>query len=335
MSSKKKIFLCFFLSFLIIISGGKNSKKEIASKTSDFLFLEPKPFFQKNSSSFVLQNLFLKSEIAPVQIFSKSLATLQESRREILEFEVEKGDTISSIAQKFSLKKETIIWANNLSENSKLKVGQKLIILPVDGVLHQVKKGETLSEIAKRYKANIKDIVYFNDSSFDIDGYIVNWTWSFGDGNISYERNTTHRYEMAGTYLVNLTVTDNNGAENSIIKPVIVNLSDNLCPLIFIKTPSSRHIYLFGKEYKFPLKMPWIIGKVIIEVTAEDNQSGLEKVEFYVNNKLKYTDHNPPYSWTWSERSFGKVYNIKVKAYDRTGNTATDDVAVRLFSFSK
>ncbi len=163
MSSKKKVFLCVFLSFLIIISGSKNSKKEIASETSDFLFLEPKPFFQKNSSSFVLQNLFLKSEIAPVQIFSKSLATLQESRREILEYEVEKGDTISSIAQKFSLKKETIIWTNNLSENSKLKVGQKLIILPVDGVLHQVKKGETLSEIAKRYKANIKDIVYFNE----------------------------------------------------------------------------------------------------------------------------------------------------------------------------
>ncbi|MCD6237094.1 MAG: PKD domain-containing protein, partial [Thermoplasmata archaeon] len=178
-------------------------------------------------------------------------------------------------------------------------------------------------------------IIQFNDSSVDIDGYIVNWTWSFGDGSISYTRNPLHQYSASGIYTVRLKVRDNNGAENSIIKPVIVNLSDNLCPLIFIKTPSSRHIYLFGKEYKFPLKMPWIIGKVIIEVTAEDNQSGLEKVEFYVNNKLKYIDYNPPYSWTWSERSFGKAYNIKVKAYDGAGNTATDDVAVRLFSFNK
>jgi len=160
MSSKKKIFLLFFLLFLIF-AFGKNSK-ETSSKNSDFLFLEPKSFSKENSL-FVFENLFLKSQIAPVQIFSKPLATLQEGRKEILEYEVSEGETISSISQKFSLKEETIIWANNLSKNSKLKAGQKLIILPVDGVLHQVRSGETLSEIAKKYKADIKEIVYFNE----------------------------------------------------------------------------------------------------------------------------------------------------------------------------
>jgi murein DD-endopeptidase MepM/ murein hydrolase activator NlpD len=167
MSSKKKAFLCIFLFLLIFFFGKENPQKENVSKNSNFLFLGPKAFFQENSGFLLSQNLFLKPDISPIQIFSKSLATLQESRREIVEYEVKEGDTISSISQKFSLSKETVIWANNLSENSKLKVGEKLIILPVDGVLHQVKKGETLSEIAKKYKANLKDIVYFNEISED------------------------------------------------------------------------------------------------------------------------------------------------------------------------
>ena len=50
--------------------------------------------------------------------------------------------------------------------------------------------------------------VNFTDLSNDTDGNIVNWTWDFGDGNISYEQNPMHTYATAGTYNVTLTVTD-------------------------------------------------------------------------------------------------------------------------------
>ena len=45
------------------------------------------------------------------------------------------------------------------------------------------------------------------------DGYIkpYNWTWDFGDGNISYEQNATHNYSTDGEYIVNLTVTNDSG----------------------------------------------------------------------------------------------------------------------------
>jgi len=36
------------------------------------------------------------------------------------------------------------------------------------------------------------DTIQLNDSSYDLDGAIVNYTWDFGDGNISYERNPCH-----------------------------------------------------------------------------------------------------------------------------------------------
>ncbi|HEC75690.1 MAG TPA: PKD domain-containing protein, partial [Thermoplasmatales archaeon] len=66
------------------------------------------------------------------------------------------------------------------------------------------------------------DIVTFIDLSIDIDGYIVNWTWNFGDGNISYQQNPSHQYANVGRYNVSLTVRDNDGATGNIIKQIIV-----------------------------------------------------------------------------------------------------------------
>ena len=37
-------------------------------------------------------------------------------------------------------------------------------------------------------------------------GIITNYTWDFGDGNISYEKNPTHVYNKEGTYNVTFTV---------------------------------------------------------------------------------------------------------------------------------
>jgi murein DD-endopeptidase MepM/ murein hydrolase activator NlpD len=97
---------------------------------------------------------------------------VEEQRKEIQEYIVEEGDTLFSISQKFGISLETILWANNLDKNSVIKPGQKLIILPVDGILHEVKAGDTLSEIAKKYQAKIEDIISFNELENENDIYI-------------------------------------------------------------------------------------------------------------------------------------------------------------------
>lgn len=71
---------------------------------------------------------------------------------EVIEHEVKQGETVASIAQLYNLKPATILWLNTLDEKKPLiKEGQKLKILPVDGVLHKVKRGETIFSIAKKY----------------------------------------------------------------------------------------------------------------------------------------------------------------------------------------
>lgn len=71
---------------------------------------------------------------------------------EIFEHTVESGETIKSIVEKYGLKKTTTItWLNGINEKDPIRPGQKLKILPVDGVLHKVKKGDTLCSIARTY----------------------------------------------------------------------------------------------------------------------------------------------------------------------------------------
>ena len=77
---------------------------------------------------------------------------------EMLEHTVASGDTLSTIAASYGLKTATVLWANNLTDKSKLKVGQKLMIPPVDGVAHSIKKGETIDKVAKEYGVTVASI---------------------------------------------------------------------------------------------------------------------------------------------------------------------------------
>ncbi len=175
--SKKKTFLILIAFFLFLPLIFSLRKKEV--KTEKEVYVAP-PFASsktwQNLPDFIfIGNNFLKFSLPPAFVNGKTLAAIvedSEQRKEIQEYIVEDGDTLSSISQKFKISIETIAWANNLSKRSTLKPGQKLIILPVDGILHEVKAGDTISEIAKKYQAKIEDIISFNELESPDDIYI-------------------------------------------------------------------------------------------------------------------------------------------------------------------
>ena len=88
--------------------------------------------------------------------------TIPLTRTEIVEYEVQPGDTPWSIAEQFGISIPTVLWENKMSLYSRIHPGQKLTILPVSGVSHTVKKGETLAGIAKQYRASIEELQEYN-----------------------------------------------------------------------------------------------------------------------------------------------------------------------------
>jgi gliding motility-associated-like protein len=68
------------------------------------------------------------------------------------------------------------------------------------------------------------DTTFFTDFSAPVGNAVIDtWFWQFGDGGTSDERNPAHYYADAGSYAVNLLVTDINGCQNSITKTVVVS----------------------------------------------------------------------------------------------------------------
>lgn len=106
--------------------------------------------FDPNASGLSLQSLV---------DFKTSIS--DKPRSEILEYTVEDGDTLSSIAQKYGISQDTIKWANNMESKDSIKPGQKLKILPVTGVAYTVKSGDNLESVAKKYDTGAQGILDF------------------------------------------------------------------------------------------------------------------------------------------------------------------------------
>ncbi|MCL4339389.1 M23 family metallopeptidase [Patescibacteria group bacterium] len=95
-------------------------------------------------------------------------------RFDIIDYEVVKGDTLASIADKFGISVDTIKWANSL-KTEMLIPGQSLRIPPVTGIVAKVAPGDTIYSLAKKYKSDAQKIVNFPANDFaDLDTFALN-----------------------------------------------------------------------------------------------------------------------------------------------------------------
>ena len=97
-------------------------------------------------------------ELPPAVLVEPASNKPKEQRQSVITYEVTPGDTVAGIAQRFGVSSETVIWANQLGDGDLISVGEKLQILPVDGVLHTVGRGDTLASIAQRYNVEWRAI---------------------------------------------------------------------------------------------------------------------------------------------------------------------------------
>ncbi|MEA2053906.1 MAG: C25 family cysteine peptidase [Candidatus Thermoplasmatota archaeon] len=96
-----------------------------------------------------------------------------------------------------------------------------------------------------------------------------------------------------------------------------------------INKPRSGHLYLFNKEVMPTLfGGTFIIGKIGIEAAVS---SDITKVEFYVDDKLRYAAENEPYEWFWDEKGLGK-HSLKIVGYEESGGAVENSMDVLIFN---
>ncbi len=117
------------------------------------------PGFSVLSLPAVSRNLTLKTVIP------------ERPRYAVLEHTVQRGDSLFAISKEFSIKPETLLWANyDVLEDDphSLKPGQELNIPPTDGILYQWEDGDTIEKIAAEFEANADDIVTWPGNNLDL-----------------------------------------------------------------------------------------------------------------------------------------------------------------------
>ncbi|WP_160295285.1 Ig-like domain-containing protein [Geobacter sp. OR-1] len=75
-----------------------------------------------------------------------------------------------------------------------------------------------------------------------------------------------------------------------------------------------------------------VSGTVSINVSADDNV-GVTKVEFYINNQLKGADTASPYLYSWDTSTLPQgAYTLMAKAYDAAGNVSQSSKTVTVLN---
>jgi murein DD-endopeptidase MepM/ murein hydrolase activator NlpD len=116
--------------------------------------------------------------LPPVQTSSSSESgtVIASDRRDVIEYVVQSGDVIGSIAEAHGVSVQTILTENDLTARSYIRPGQVLSILPVSGVTHTVRSGDTVIKIANTYDAEADDVIAFNRLKNDGSDIVVGET---------------------------------------------------------------------------------------------------------------------------------------------------------------
>jgi len=93
----------------------------------------------------------------------QEVATNYASRNDIKTYVAQAGDSVASIASKFGLTTNSVMWSNGLTTNS-VTPGMKLVIPPVNGIVYTVKAGDTAASLAQKYQSNEAQIISYNDA---------------------------------------------------------------------------------------------------------------------------------------------------------------------------
>jgi len=103
-------------------------------------------------------------------------------------------------------------------------------------------------------------------------------------------------------------------------------ICDKQPPSIEIINPEPGYLYIRGIPMFKAFNRTIVYGPIKIQANATSSGE-VERVEFFINNKLKRNVTEEPYQFRWAPLLCGR-YSIKAIVYDNTGQNASDSINV-------
>jgi len=140
--------------------------------------------------------------------------------------------------------------------------------------------------------------------------------------------------ETESNYFWQVIATDSNGGKR--IGPIWhFSTIDLIAPDLKIITPIEGYIYTDDgttRKENLLIDKAIIYGPINVKLYVLDNGSGIQKVDIFVDNKLKKSISEQPFEWYWNTFSVGN-HVLTVKAVDYSGNENEESVDVETFIF--
>lgn len=107
----------------------------------------------------------LLSASEPVVTKPLTVNSTTRSKVDIVIYQASPGETVRSLAAKFSVPESSIRWSNGLDKNDGLPTGRDILIPPpgLEGVVYRVGIDDDLESLAKRFQFRLEQVIGFND----------------------------------------------------------------------------------------------------------------------------------------------------------------------------
>ncbi len=107
---------------------------------------------------------------------------------------------------------------------------------------------------------------------------------------------------------------------------------DSLAPDVAIQRPREGSLYIGGREIvKGVLRETVIIGNITFDVEATDGESGIDRVDFYLDDELRSSVSHSPFEWPLDDPLRGR-HSVHGEGYDWGGTTAEDERDFLIFN---
>ena len=116
-----------------------------------------------------------------------------------------------------------VVQITDAAGNKNEQQAQGKLYVTTTGVTEPDNNTAPVAVIDAKDNAKKSKNVKFNASkSYDLDGKIVSYAWQFGDGSEAQGVKAEHRYNDPGTFTVQLTVTDDQGATHTAFHQITI-----------------------------------------------------------------------------------------------------------------